>query len=166
MAFSFPSLTGHPLNIITKKQASKNLNRIISKYRALSGNKLIETGMTLKEAFRVVKKKEPVCFLVDQAGHPDYSVYTHFFGKNVPSFGGPAKLALSERPILFFTFIVRSENFTYTIYSNKIDYDKFTDKSKQSVEELSQLIQNELEKAIKLFPGQWLWFHKRFKHSR
>ncbi len=166
MAFSFPSLSGHSLNIITKKQASKKLNTLINKYRALSGNKLIETGMTLKEAIRVVKKKEPVCFLVDQAGHPDYSVYTRFFGKDVASFGGPAKLALSDRPALFFTYIVRSPDFIYTVYSRRINYDHIPDRSKESVEELSQIIQRELEKTIVDFPEQWLWFHKRFKHSR
>ncbi len=166
MAFSFPSLTGHPLNIITKRQASRKLNTLINKYRALSGNKLIETGMTLKEAIRVVKKKEPVCFLVDQAGHPDYSVYTHFFGKNVASFGGPAKLALSEKPVLLFSYMVRSPNFTYTVYTRKISYEKFHDRSEESVKQLSQMIQLEMEKAITEFPEQWLWFHKRFKHTR
>jgi KDO2-lipid IV(A) lauroyltransferase len=166
IAFSFPVITGYSLNIITKKQASKKLNLLINKFRSLSGNKMIETGMTLKEALRVVKQKKPVCFLVDQAGHPDYSVYSEFFGMNVASFVGPAKLALAERPELIFAFMVRQPNFEFRVHSNHIYYDDLNDKSKESLEILTQRIQSEVEKAIREYPEQWLWFHKRFKHSR
>lgn len=166
IAFSFPALTGHALNIIAKKQASRNLNHLINKYRSLTGNKMIETGMTLKEAFKVVKSKEPVCFLIDQAGHPDYSVYSGFFGRKVASFGGPAKLALSERPVILFAFMVRLPDFSYKVYSSQITYDDLKDKSRESMEILTQRIQSETEKAVREHPDQWLWFHKRFKHSR
>ena len=166
VAFSFPILRKYSLNIIAKRQASKNLNQLINDYRTLSGNKIIETGMTLKEALRVVKQRKPVCFLVDQAGHPDYSVYSEFFGKNVASFSGPAKLALSERPELIFAYMIRQPNFEFRVHSNHIYYDDLNDKSKESLEILTQRIQSEVEKAIREHPEQWLWFHKRFKHSR
>lgn len=166
VAFSFPILRKYSLNIIAKRQASKNLNQLINDYRTLSGNKIIETGMTLKEALRVVKQKKPVCFLVDQAGHPDYSVYAEFFRMNVASFAGPAKMALSERPELVFTYMVREPNFEFRVHSKIILYDDLSDKSKENVEILTQRIQKEVERAIREHPDQWLWFHKRFKHSR
>lgn len=166
LAFSCPLIVGTPLHIITKKQSNRKLNDLINKYRSLSGNVMIETGASLKEAIKVTKQKKPICFLIDQAGHPDYSVYVDFFGRKVATFAGPAKLALAERPLLQSIFIVRGNDFKYRVHSSMIDYDDLTDKSKENVEILSQRIQSKIEEAVKRHPEQWLWFHKRFKHMR
>ncbi len=166
LAFSYPVLTSQALNIITKRQASRKLNVLINEYRSLGGNKMIETGLSLKDAFRVVKNREAVCFLIDQAGHPDYSVYVDFFGRKTATFAGPAKLALTERPLLCYIYMIREKDYSYTVVRRKIQYDDLIGRSDENVTELSQRIQNEVMDTVRNHPAQWLWFHKRFKHTR
>lgn len=166
LAYAYPILHGKDLNIIAKRQANKKLNKLVNRQRELSGNRIIETGLTLKETFRVIKNKEPVCFLADQAGHPDFSAYVSFFGKNVPSFQGPAKLALTERSQIEFVYILREADYSYIVHSRSVDYSDLHDNSKENTLLLTARIQKELERTIREHPEQWLWLHKRFKHVR
>lgn len=166
LAYCCPLITGIPLNIITKRQSNKKLNDLINSYRSMSGNHMIETGITLKEVFMAVKKRLPICFLVDQAGNPDYSVYVDFFGRKAAAFSGPAKLALAERPLLILIHMVRNADLTYTIFHSNIEYDDINGRDAENVEKLTARIQKRIEEAIKEHPEQWLWFHKRFKHVR
>lgn len=166
MAFAYPVIFDNRLNLIAKIQASKKLNEKINEYRELSGNEIIEIGFSLKEIFNKLKQNEIICFLIDQSAHPDYSAYINFFGKKVPSFSGPAKLALKQRPEIIIGFGTRRADYSYQINFEKINYDDLKDNINENVIELTQRIQTKFEEVIKNNPGQWLWFHKRFKHAK
>ena len=165
-AFSYPEISGEKLNIIAKKQASKRLNEKINNYRELSGNEIIPVGFSLKKIFEKLRNNETVCFLTDQSAHPDYSVYINFFGKKVPSFSGPAKIALKMRPVLIFGYPIRNKDYSYDISFHKINYEDLYEYSEENIKLLTQRISDCMEKVVRENPGQWLWFHKRFKHMR
>lgn len=165
-AFAYAIKYRHSLNIIAKIQASRELNAKINEYRELSGNKIIEIGLSLKDVFKKLGENRIVCFLVDQSAVPDYSAYIDFFGKEVPAFSGPAKIALRYRPGLIVAYGIRDENYKYNIYFEKIDYEKIDGSGDEEVKRLTQIFQSRFEEVIRKYPGQWLWFHKRFKHAR
>ncbi len=165
-AFAYPAIYGESMNIIAKIQASKRLNKKINVYRSLSGNKIIEIGLSLKKIFEKVNKNETVCFLVDQSAHPDYSSYINFFGKRVPSFSGPAKIGLRQRPEIILAYGVRNKDYSYTFSFEKIEYTDLIENTNENVIVLTQRIQFRMEEIIRANPGQWVWFHKRFKHMR
>lgn len=142
------------------------LNERINEYRKLSGNEIIEIGFSLKNIFETLSKNEIVCFLVDQSANPDYSVYVNFFGKKVATFSGPAKIALKKRPELLLAYGIRQEDYTYKINFENIFYDDLTESTNENIIELTQRIQTGFENVIRKYPGQWLWFHKRFKHIK
>lgn len=166
IAFAYPRLQDHPLNIIAKIQASRGLNERINEYRSLSGNHIIEIGFSLKEIFTKLKKNEFVCFLIDQSADPAYSTFVNFFGHEVPAFSGPAKLALRYRPELLIGYGLRQKNYSYKTFFERINYDDLANDDDANVTELTQRMQTALEKIIRQDPGQWLWLHKRFKHMR
>ena len=166
MAFSFSEVTDNKLNVITKIQASKGLNEKINEYRELRGNEMIEIGFSLKKIFEKLRKNELIGFLIDQSAHPDYSSYINLFGRKVASFSGPAKIALRQRPELILGFILRDTSNNYKLEFKKIFYDDLKENSDENVVELTQRIQSEFETVIRNNPGQWLWFHKRFKHMK
>ena len=166
LAFSFPIFFNHKANIITKIQASKGLNEKINMYRELSGNEMTEIGFSLKKIFEKLKKNEIIGILADQSAHPDYSAYIEFFGNKVSAFSGPAKFALKQRADLVSGYISRNKDYTYTLKFEKIDFDDLTEYNEENVIKLTQRIQSVFEKIIRADPGQWLWFHKRFKHMK
>ncbi|MDQ3194414.1 MAG: lysophospholipid acyltransferase family protein [Bacteroidota bacterium] len=165
-AFAYPALTDDSMHIIAKVQASRGLNKKINEYRELSGNKIIEIGFSLKEIFSLLKKNRVVTFLIDQSAHPDYSSYVNFFGKLVPAFSGPAKIALRQRPQLIIAYGLREIDYSYKIYFENICYADLIENSDENVIALTQRIQSKMEEVIRKCPGQWLWLHKRFKHIK
>ena len=166
MAFCFPYFSDEKLNIITKIQASKGLNKKINQYRELSGNIMIEIGFSLKKIFEKLRQKESIAFLIDQSAHPDYSIYVDFFGHKVPAFSGPAKIFLKQRPEILLGYFVRNQDYSYTLKFQNIRHDDLTEYSDENVKELTQRMQTGIENVIRENPGQWLWFHKRFKHMK
>jgi KDO2-lipid IV(A) lauroyltransferase len=166
LAFSFPVFFNHKANIITKIQASKGLNEKINLYRELSGNEMTEIGFSLKKIFEKLKKNEIIGILADQSAHPDYSAYIEFFGNKVSAFSGPAKFSLKQRADLVSGYIFRNKDYTYTLKFEKINFDDLNEYNEGNVIELTQRIQSVFEKIIRADPGQWLWFHKRFKHMK
>lgn len=166
MAFAYPGVFKDKLNIIAKIQASRKLNEKINEYRELSGNEIIKIGFSLKEIFIKLKQNEIICFLIDQSAHPDYSAFINFFGKKVPAFSGPAKIALKQRPEIIIGFGTRRADYSYHINFEKINYDDLKENNNENIIELTQRIQTKFEEIIKNNPDQWLWFHKRFKHAK
>ncbi len=132
----------------------------------MSGNNIIEIGFSLKEIFKRLNMNEKICFLVDQSAHPDYSSYVNFFGRRVPAFSGPAKMALKQRPNLLLAYGTRRKDYSYVINFEKIHYDDLAESNPENILKLTQRIQTRLEEVIRNNPGQWLWFHKRFKHAK
>lgn len=149
------------MNIIFRTQSDSKVNAKINEYRSLSGNKMIGTGGELREIFRMLKANEIVAFMVDQSAHPKYSVYSKFFGVETATFAGAAKIALKLETPVVFGYGIRQLDYTYKIFTDEVE---FVPTGENDVEKLTQLIQNKVEDVIRQHPGQWLWFHKRFKH--
>mgnify|MGYP001157910888 CR=1 FL=1 len=166
MAYTFGRKFSTSLKIIAKKQASRKLNDKINDYRESGGNEIIQIGYSLRSVYEKLKLKNIFCFLTDQSANPDYSVYVNFFGQNVATFSGPARIALKKRPVLIAGYGVRQSDLSYKMYFENIKYDDLTDYNDENVTELTQRIQSKLESIIRHNPGQWLWLHKRFKHIK
>ena len=163
-AYAYPYTYKEKLYIVTKVQSDEKANNEINKYRKLSGNKLIPLGLSLKNIFEVLKQNQMVCFLTDQAGHSDYSVYVDFFNISVPSFPGAARIALKLNSELIFGYGVRDNEGIYYVHFESISKEGLL-YNDESIKILTQRIQNRTEEVIRKHPEQWLWFHKRFKDA-
>lgn len=146
-----------------KVQANNYLNRKVNQYRQLSGNRIVEMGIGLRELFKKIKDKEIIAFLIDQAPSPEVAVYVDFFGVKTASYSGPAKLALKYRPELYMSYTLRNKNYKYKSTYFKIGYDDLLNEDENNILILTERIQKAAEKIIRSNPGQWFWLHKRFK---
>lgn len=164
-AYAFPFFTNYNLNIVAKEQASGAVNDYIMDIRKASGNTIINLGHGVKEAFVKLKQKEIVSFLIDQAAHSKYAEYVKLFNISVPAFPGAVKIALKTGCELVFAYGVRID-YKYEIFIERINTTVYSDKNENDVNLLVQLVNKKLEDAIRKYPGQWLWFHKRFKDAR
>ncbi len=159
-AYSFPLLYKKSLDIIAKTQANDKLNELINKNRERSGNKIIQTGFSLRKLYELINENRVIAFLIDQSAHSNSADYVNFFGMKVATFNGISKLALKYNSELIFAYSVRNDDYTYTQFIKKINYSNLTQ------EELTQLLQSELQKVIEENPSQWVWFHRRFKNLK
>ena len=165
-AFAYSLMFHRRLNIIAKIQSNEKVNNKINFYRELSGNEIIEISSSLRTIYSKIKNNEIVCFLVDQSANPDYSVYVDFFRKKVATFDGPAKMALKFGVELVLGYGIRTKDFNYEINFKKINFEDIKEYNDDNIEKLTQRIQKSIENVITQHPGQWLWFHRRFKHIK
>ncbi len=91
---------GAPLDVIIKNQRSGFAERFLIRMRSRFGNRMLDAG-NVRAIFRALRNKELLAILGDQAASAK-DVRVPFFGVEVPTLEGTARLALATRaPILF-----------------------------------------------------------------
>ena len=155
---------GQPLDVIIKNQRSTIAERFLVAMRSRFGNRMLDAG-NVRAIYRALRNKELLAILGDQTASPE-DVRVPFFGRDVPTFEGTARLALATRaPILFLQpFEITSQG--YRCRFMQVPFDDLTETTAESVRELTARHTNVLEDAIREKPEFWLWQHRRWKHAK
>ena len=162
MAIGMSLRTEQPLSVIIKNQTGKLAERFLNKMRTRFGNKMLNAG-DVRGIIRALRNGEWLAILADQAP-PSTSVRVPFFGRSVPSYEGPARLALQTRAPLFFVDCI-SEASTYHMRVREISFDDLTEFTDDNVRELTYRHVHMLEECIRANPSRWLWQHRRWKNA-
>jgi len=136
--------------------------KFMEKMRLRTGNELINSG-DIRKMYRIINNGGCIAMLADQAA-PGESVRVNFFGREVPTFEGPARLALRTRAAMLFAACLRTENGDYAITFHPILFDDLIGDNHDNIKELTARHTRMLEEVIRLHPDQWLWQHKRWKY--
>jgi KDO2-lipid IV(A) lauroyltransferase len=152
-----------PLHVVIKNQTGKYAERFLNRMRTRFGNHMINAG-DVRGIYRALQNREWIAILGDQAA-PSSSVHVPFFGRSVPTFEGPARLALRTRAPLFFVDCEHDDHGNYIMTAIEIPYNDLDDSSDESVRELTMRHVSVLENAIRKDPARWLWQHRRWKSA-
>ena len=148
--------------IVRKNIRTSFAERFLERMRKRTGNSLINAG-DIRKMYRVLQGGGCIALLADQSA-PGESVRVEFFGHAVPTFEGPARLALRTRAPMLFAKCLRKENSDYIITFYPIDYGDLINDSYGNIRELTSRHTQILEKIIRDHPDQWLWQHRRWKN--
>tara|TARA_B100001057_G_scaffold61061_1_gene54357 strand:+ start:580 stop:1440 length:861 start_codon:yes stop_codon:yes gene_type:complete len=135
------------------------LNTIIEKIRKEYICKYqIKKGMSgAREIIKLYKNGFSIALMIDQRVRE--GIKLNFFGKPASTTTIPAQLVKKFGCKIVPIYIERIDKFYYKIkISRPIDFDK-----NQSIENISLVLNEELEKMILKRPGQWIWSHDRWK---
>lgn len=140
------------------------VDRIINKNRTACGNKVINMDKAAFEMLKQLKSGKAIALLADQSAHENSDIYVSMFGKPTLTYKAPAELALKYNIPLTFNYCERQRDGKYIIKSELVKSEdlEFT---KEGVAELTQRHSNMLEEVLRRNPAQWVWAHKRWKHS-
>ena len=118
----------------------------------------IKKGMSgAREIIKLYKNGFSIAFMIDQRVRE--GIKLNFFGKPASTTTIPAQLVKKFGCKIVPIYIERIDKFYYKIkISRPIDFDK-----NQSIENISLVLNKELEKMILKQPGQWIWSHDRWK---
>ena len=153
---------GSPVDEIIKNQRASWVERFLVTMRTRFGNRILDAG-NVRAIFRALRNKERIAILGDQAASAE-NVRVPFFGVEVPTFEGTARLALSTRaPILFLQPFERTRR-GYRCRFIEVPFADLADASAPNVRELTARHTRVLEQAIRERPELWLWQHRRWKH--
>lgn len=152
-----------PLNIIVKNQRNGYINNWINNIRTKWDNKIIPLGLSIRNAYSVLKEGNILAIVADQRG-PEGGLKLEFFGRKTSVFTGPAILSLKTGAPLMFGIPIRKPDYSYFAEIYEIDQSNLPDEFDEKVKVLSQRMIKYLEEIISKYPEQWFWLHKRWKH--
>lgn len=154
-AFAHALLT-EPMQIVVRPLDNVSLDRFVAARRALSGNGVIEKKDFARGLLRALRQNEAVGILVDQNALANEGIFVDFFG--TPACTSPvfAKIAARSGATVLPGFAVwRDGRFVLKFYPPlEMTGDEIAD---------TQLVQSAVERAVREFPDQWLWIHRRWK---
>lgn len=155
---------GTPLDVIIKNQRSSPVEQFLVTMRTRFGNRMLDAG-NVRAIFRALRNGEVLAILGDQAASAE-DIRVPFFGAEVPTFEGTARLALATRSPILFLHPFERTHLGYRCRFIQVPFDDLPDASSENVRELTGRHTAILEYAIREKPELWLWQHRRWKHVK
>jgi len=157
-------LYGHPMHILVRPLDNPYLDRLASRYRTLSGNRVIEKTDSPRRILEALAAGHAVGVLADQNASPDNGVFVDFFGVKACASTGLARIALrTGAPVVpGFALWDESEKRYVLRFWPAIEMTVSGD-PEAGVALSTQRIHSALEQIIRQHPEQWLWIHRRWK---
>ena len=154
--------SGYPLTAVVRNPDDPGLAGLIEDYRRRAGVGTFEKHFVMKEAVRFAKRGGFLGLLPDQAWNSS-GIRGAFFGRTCFTAAGPAAMAhLAEVPVVpvvsyriapFRHRVVISPPLLLRTEGNRGDI----------LQENTFMMNEAIEKMIRVCPEQWLWFHRRWK---
>jgi len=156
-AFAHAYLTS-PMNIVVRPIDNSRIDTLVESRRELSGNRAIAKKDAARGILRALAAGEAVGVLIDQNTTADQGVWIDFFG--VPACAGSAFVKMAHHSG---AAVVPG----YAVWSDKegryvLHFEPAVEIT-GDVEQDTQRVHARLEAAIRKYPDQWLWIHRRWK---
>lgn len=168
---NFIACLGFPFMVVAESAGpGDTFYKLFKRYRERFGTIIISLenpsiGFTLRQFLRRG-------YLIGLVGDRDIagtSVEVNFFGKKAVFPQGPAFLSLLTRSPIVTGFFVRrmkkGRKFYFCYGEETIDFKGGKD-TKENIRNLTQIIANRIERAVKKFPDQWFSFPPPWEHEK
>jgi KDO2-lipid IV(A) lauroyltransferase len=161
-------LEGYPIGVIIRDPRHRPVAKFLDEWRSRYGVR------TVKDKPRWRSAKEGMALLRSNGVltvHTDLNVsegglFVPFFGHWVPSFAGPALMSLRTQAPILPTFIRRVHGLEHRIVIMPQVKPPLTGKKEEDVWRISTILSLQTERAIRKYPDQWWWIHRRFRKRR
>ena len=163
LAQAIPVGIGIPVHVIVKPQSNKYVDRIISRWRTSFGNFIIPMESSVRELLKSLREKKAIGMAADQAAAKE-SLFVPFFGREVPTYEGPAMFSLKTGAPLIIGVAVRLPDGKYEAQFTEVPSSDLEGYTRENVATLTKRHVAMTEAVIRKYPDQWMWMHKRWKH--
>jgi Kdo2-lipid IVA lauroyltransferase/acyltransferase len=156
-AFSH-ALMAEPMHVVVRPLDNPLLDAFVKARRAASGNVILGKKEAARGIFQALKENRAVGILVDQNVGLDEGIFVNFFGRKAcvsPTF---AKLAARTGATVIPGYAIWSPEERKFV----LRFDEPVGITGNTLVD-TQRIQAALERAIRAYPDQWLWIHRRWK---
>jgi len=158
-----PCYFGYPVTSVARKIESGIINRWILKLRTRFGNSIIDKEGALPEMTQTLRDGKILALIIDQGTTISEGVELTFFSKKVTVTPAAAMLALRCKSPVLPVFCVREEDHKLIIIIEPPVEIIRTKDLRADLKTNTQIMTDIIEKAVRRYPDQWLWLHKRWK---
>jgi Kdo2-lipid IVA lauroyltransferase/acyltransferase len=154
---------GHPLSFIVRELDNPLVDRLINRYRCLSGGRAIEKRDAAREVLKTLHRGEAVGILSDQNMLAGDGSFVDFFGIPACSTAAPARFARKTGAAVLFTVTIWDEKLgKYRLRFERVPWIR-GDNPEEEILANTQNYARLLEEHTRRYPEQWLWVHRRWK---
>jgi len=158
-----PCYFGYPVTVVVRKIESGIINRWILKLRTRFGNSIIDKEGALPEMMQTLRSGKILAMMIDQGTTKSEGVELLFYGKKVTVTPAAAMLALRCKSPVLPVFCIREEDQKLAIIIEPPVQLVRTKDLRDDLKTNTQIMTDVIEKAVRKYPDQWLWLHKRWK---
>ena len=152
-----------PLVLVARRIESKGFNRWINGLRARYGNVVLDKKRALPKMARALQQGRPLGLLIDQGTKLSRGVEVTFFGHTTTATPVAALLARRYNMPVVPAFCVREADAALSLLVQPPVKLQRTGDAGADLKENTQRMTSVIEEAIRSYPQQWLWLHKRWK---
>jgi KDO2-lipid IV(A) lauroyltransferase len=152
------ALLAAPMNVVVRPLDNPIIDGLVEHRRALSGNRLLSKRDFARSILQALRRNQAVGILVDQNATAENGVFVPFFGETACANTTFAKLAARSGAAVIPGFAIwnRAEKrYILRFYPAVTITGEVADDTAR--------IQSAIEIAIREYPDQWLWIHRRWK---
>lgn len=164
IALAVGLLTGHSLQIIVKKQHNPYVDRMMNALRTKFNNTVVDMDRAPREIIKRLREGGTVAMLADQSG-PEEGLFVDYFGRPTSTHVGPAVFALRTGAPLMMVYAVRNDDGTFDVSFDEVPTDDVQGSDDDKIRTITERHVKMLEGFVRQHPDQWLWMHKRWKHT-
>ncbi|MBC2694540.1 MAG: lysophospholipid acyltransferase family protein [Desulfobacteraceae bacterium] len=139
------------------------IERIIHKLRTNTGNTIISKKGAMIKLVRTLRKGKMIGLLIDQGTSRGEGVDVTFFGRDTYATHAASLLAARYNCPVLPVYCIREPDANLTVIVEPPLKLHKTDDVHADLQTNTQIMTDSVEKIVKLYPEQWLWFHKRWK---
>ena len=155
---------GLPVDSVYKQLSNPFFEKLMRSIRSSFGANPIPMHRLLRDIAKRRHEKRIIALVADQVPDvPENAYWTNFLNHDTPFYNGTEKLARSLKlPIIYMEMVrIRRGYYTATFYLiAEPPYDHLPFGT------ILERYRDQLEKSIQEHPSDWLWSHKRWKHTR
>lgn len=152
-----------PLVLVARQIQSKAFDQWILKLRARFGNTIIYKEGALPEMTRTLRQGKVLGLLIDQETKRSEGIDVTFFDQTVSATPSAALLAIRCKSPVLPVFCIREADSRLTLVVEPPLTMKRTGGLRADLKTNTQIMTSAIERAVRAYPEQWFWLHKRWK---
>jgi KDO2-lipid IV(A) lauroyltransferase len=155
---------GLPITAVMRPLDNPLLSELLERSRRAGGLTLLAKKGVTEAAQQVVDRGESLAFIADQdAGKK--GAFVDFFGRKASTYKSIGLLALAKRvPVVVGCAARTRAGFRYRLWIERVIEPAEWDARPDPLLWITQEYTHALERAIRRYPEQYLWIHRRWKH--
>jgi KDO2-lipid IV(A) lauroyltransferase len=158
------SLYGNPLNVMMRELDNPYLDRLVTGYRSLHGNRMMLKDDFARGLIGAMRRGETVGILMDTNMTPPQGVFVDFFGHLACTASGVARVALRTDASVVPAFTIWDREIgKYRIHFEPPIRLANTGNDEADAITNTAAFTKKIEEFVRRYPDQWLWVHRRWK---
>jgi len=160
----YHSLAGYPMGMVIRRLDNPLVDRMVNRIRCLHGNRVLHKDDFARGLIGAMRSGETVGILMDTNMTPPQGLFVPFFGIQACAASGLARVALKTGAAVLPGFLLWEESERrYVLHFYPEIALASTGDSEADAADNTARFTAVLEDAIRQYPSQWLWMHRRWK---